>query len=46
MALPMRFKSDFIDIFLQYQTFIENQYSCKIKIFQSDGGAEFCSNRF
>jgi len=42
----MKFKSDFIDIFLQYQIFVENQYSCKIKIFQSDGGAEFCSNRF
>ena len=43
---PMKFKSDFIDIFLQYQIFVENQYSCKIKNFQSDGGAEFCSNRF
>lgn len=25
---------------------MENQYSCKIKNFQNDGGAEFCSNRF
>jgi len=43
---PMKFKSYFIDIFLQYQIFVENQYSCKIKISQSDGGAEFCSNCF
>jgi hypothetical protein len=42
----MKFKSGFIDIFLQYQSFVENQYSYKIKIFQSDGGAEFRNNCF
>ena len=43
---PMKLKSDFFDIFLQFQKLVENQYSTKIKIFQSDGGAEFTSNRF
>ena len=43
---PLKLKSDFFDIFLQFQKLVENQYSTKIKIFQSDGGAEFTSNRF
>ena len=43
---PMKLKSDFFDIFLQFQKLVENQHSTKIKIFQSDGGAEFTSNRF
>lgn len=30
---PMKFKSDFFDIFLQYQSFVKNQYSCKINFF-------------
>ena len=43
---PLKLKYDFFDIFLQFQKLVENQYSTKIKIFQSDGGAEFTSNRF
>lgn len=28
-----------------FQNFVENQFSCKIKIFQSDGGTEFTKSR-
>lgn len=43
---PLKFKSDFFDIFLQFQKFVENQYSSRIKVFQSDGGTEFTSTCF
>ena len=43
---PLKFKSDFYDTFIQFQKFVENQHSARIKIFQSDGGAEFTSNCF
>ena len=43
---PLKLKSDFYDTFIQFQNFVENQYSTRIKIFQSDGGAEFTSNCF
>jgi len=42
----LKFKSDFFDIFLQFQKFVENQYSSCIKVFQSDGGTEFTSTCF
>ena len=44
---PLKFKSDFFFyIFLQFQKFVKNQYSSRIKVFQSDGGAEFTSTCF
>jgi hypothetical protein len=43
---PLKLKSDFYDTFIQFQTFVENQYSSRINFFQSDGGAEFTSNCF
>jgi len=43
---PLKLKSDFYDTFIQFQKFVENQYSSRIKFFQSDGGAEFTSNCF
>ena len=43
---PLKFKSDFFDIFLQFQKFSKNQYSSRIKVFQSDGGTEFTSTCF
>ena len=42
----MKLKSEFFNIFLRFQKFVENQHSARIKIFQSDCGAEFTSNRF
>ena len=33
-------------IFLQFQKFVENQYSSRIKVFQSNGGTEFTSTCF
>ena len=34
-------KSVFFSSFLEFKTFVENQFSRKIKAFQSDGGGEF-----
>ena len=43
---PLKLKSDFFNIFLQFQKFVENQHSARIKFFQSDGDAKFTSNCF
>ena len=44
---PMKLKYEFFFyIFFQCKKLVENQHSTKIKIFQSDGGVEFTSNRF
>lgn len=43
---PWKLKSDFYNTFIQFQKFVENQHSARIKIFGSDGGAEFTSNCF
>jgi len=42
----MKLKSEFYDIFVRFQKLVEKQYNHQIKIFQSDGGGEFVSNRF
>jgi transposase InsO family protein len=42
----MTLKSQAFMIFKQFQTLVKVQFSCKIKNFQSDGGAEFTSNQF
>lgn len=42
---PMRHKSEFFDIFLNFQRLVENQLSTTIKVFQSDGGTEFNNNK-
>lgn len=38
---PMKHKSTITHHFLQFQKLVENQFDCKIKAFQSDGGLEF-----
>ena len=38
---PLKHKNDFYPTFLNFQSLVENQFSTKIKIFQSDGGGEF-----
>jgi hypothetical protein len=43
---PLKHKSDFIDTFLHFQKFVENQFSHNIKAFQCDGGSEFTSLHF
>ena len=43
---PLKFKFDFFDVFIQFQKFVENQHSARIKIFQSDCGTEFTNNCF
>jgi len=37
----MKHKSEAYGLFMQFNALVENQFSCKIKIFQSDGGQEF-----
>ena len=40
---PLKHKTDFYSTFLNFQSLVENQFSTKIKVFQSDGGGEFIS---
>lgn len=42
---PLRAKSDFYDVLVQFHAFVCNQFSCTIKSFQSDGGTEFTNAR-
>jgi hypothetical protein len=43
---PIHNKSDVFSIFVKFKSIVENQFSCSIKQFQSDGGGEFISNQF
>lgn len=43
---PMKLKSEFYDIFVEFQKLVERQFNHRIKIFHCDGGGEFISNRF
>ena len=43
---PLKHKSDFFDTFINFQHYIETQFSSKIKSFQCDGGIEFTNNKF
>jgi hypothetical protein len=43
---PLQFKSGVFAAFVKFKSFAENQFSSKIKNFQSDGGGEFLSNQF
>ena len=43
---PLKHKSDFFDTFINFQHYIETQFSSKINSFQCDGGTEFTNNKF
>lgn len=43
---PLKLKSDFLSVFVRFQTMVENQFQSKIKQFQFDGGGEFIDGRF
>lgn len=43
---PLKWKSEFFNIFLSFQKLVENRFDRKIKVFQFDGGVEFISNNF
>ncbi|CAA7061321.1 unnamed protein product [Microthlaspi erraticum] len=43
---PMKTKSEFYSVFIAFQKLVKNQMGSKIKVFQSDGGGEFISNKF
>lgn len=42
---PLKLKSDFYDVFRAFLTFVQTQFSCKLKAFQTDGGTEFMNHR-
>lgn len=39
-------KSGFFENFIKFEKLVENQFSTKIKVFQTDGGGEFQSYKF
>lgn len=41
---PLKCKSDFFQVFVNFQKQVQKQYNTKIKVFQSDGGGEFTSH--
>ncbi|EOY32706.1 Uncharacterized protein TCM_040733 [Theobroma cacao] len=43
---PLKNKSDFLQCFIDFHKYIENQFTKKLKVFQSDGGGEFSDTRF
>lgn len=42
---PLKTKSDVSLVLPAFLTFVQTQFSCKVKIFQSDGGTEFVNTR-
>ncbi|KAE8692073.1 hypothetical protein F3Y22_tig00110860pilonHSYRG00043 [Hibiscus syriacus] len=43
---PLKLKSDFFDIFVQFNKYVQIQFDCKIKSFQCDGGTAFTNHHF
>ncbi|KAJ0589340.1 putative RNA-directed DNA polymerase [Helianthus annuus] len=42
---PLKTKSEFVDVLSVFLPFVQNQFSAKVKIFQSDGGTEFTNHK-
>ena len=42
---PMKAKSEFPKVFATFIALVQTQFSCNIKVFQSDGGTEFTNNQ-
>ena len=42
----MQYKYEVFDIFLKFKLYIENLFSSKIKMFQSNGGSEYTNKKF
>ena len=43
--IPLRAKSNFIDVYLAFESYVQRQFDKKIKIFHSNGGGEFVNKR-
>jgi hypothetical protein len=43
---PLLYKSEAYDTFVKFKLLTENQFACKIRQLQTDGGGEFNSSRF
>jgi transposase InsO family protein len=46
LLYPIHNKSDVFQVFVQFKSLVENQFSSSIKQFQCDGGGEYMSNQF
>ncbi|KAJ9558897.1 hypothetical protein OSB04_013511 [Centaurea solstitialis] len=42
---PLRLKSDLFNVLVSFYNLVTTQFSCPIKMFQSDGGTEFLNHR-
>nr|GEW17814.1 putative reverse transcriptase domain-containing protein [Tanacetum cinerariifolium] len=42
---PLKAKSDFYSVFENFVALVQTQFSCNIKVFQSEGGTEFTNER-
>lgn len=42
---PLKVKSDFYHVLESFVALVQTQFSCKVKVFQSDGGTEFTNGR-
>ncbi|GKC16752.1 retrovirus-related pol polyprotein from transposon TNT 1-94 [Tanacetum coccineum] len=42
---PLKHKSEFFQVFTAFLSFVQTQFSCKVKAFQSDGDTEFLNQR-
>ncbi|GJX90099.1 retrovirus-related pol polyprotein from transposon TNT 1-94 [Tanacetum coccineum] len=42
---PLKTKSGFFEVLVNFLKFTQTQFTCKLKVFQSDGGAEFLNSR-
>jgi hypothetical protein len=43
---PLQAKSEVFQCFVKFEDLVENQFSCKIKSLQSNGGSEYTSHQF
>ena len=39
--IPLQHKSDFVNVYLAFEQYVNRQFNKKIKVFHSDGGGEF-----
>lgn len=42
---PLKKKSDFYNVLESFVALVQTQFTCKLKVFQSDGGTEFTNGR-
>ncbi|KAJ6866233.1 Retrovirus-related Pol polyprotein from transposon TNT 1-94 [Populus alba x Populus x berolinensis] len=43
--IPLHNKSDFLTVFISFETYVSRQFNKQIKVFHSDGGGEFINSK-